>query len=271
MANYFLRKIDLATATTTAPIVLATATKRVRQVYVLSLPAGADVSVILGRGDPIALRFAGQTVRTCPAEKEGVTILNPRAQVGVLQLLVGFETPGEMAALPDFAGTGIDPIQAYNRLAVGATVQAVNPTNLVDFQIFNPVGSGIIALISEVEIARTPESIVPATCHPQPITTGRNDTLLTGAGTGNFTTGSQWRDGRQAGAPACQLKWGTSVLGFAFVNRQEIFVVPEPGRQLPILQALAPGQGYQVEVPGGDTGSAIMSAGCTYRWQEVPT
>ena len=113
MANYFLRKIDLATVTTTAPIVLATATKRVRQVYVLSLPAGADVSVVVGRGDLIPLRFAGQTIRTCPAEREGVTVLNPRAQVGILQLLVAFETPGDAAALPDFAGAGIDPVQAY--------------------------------------------------------------------------------------------------------------------------------------------------------------
>lgn len=259
MANYDLFSIDLATAGS-APKRLVEVSKQIATIYVLSLPAGVNVLLAIGQRQPFPLKFLGQSVRLIPPERDGLYVTVPAPQSGVVQLLVGYGSNDPEASAPEFYGSGIDALTAYNRLAAG-NISLVTPAGIINnLQLFNPVGSGVIALLSDLEINRDPEPMLGVDLHATSILAGRWDTQFAT----NFPT--VWRDGRQAGAPACRV--GRATGATAVTNIEQIAVAP-PGRSIILAYALAPGQGYVVQTIGDPAVSLFFQA--TFRFQEVPT
>lgn len=99
MSDYNVKSVDLTVATPPNPgNLVSTPNKPVDGVTVLSLPAGANVSLAFGQSaDPVPLLNQGMSFELCPPEDKGIFVVNPVAGAGQLVLLLSY-APGAVRA-----------------------------------------------------------------------------------------------------------------------------------------------------------------------------
>lgn len=194
MSAYDVLTLDVSTVQSGGTTVLADDSKRVTSLYVLQLPTGVQCSVVLGTsGRQIPLKFPGQTIKFRYPENRGVFFINTLQQVGKVKIAMfyaGNTDTGEAF----MEGAAQDELTAFANLGTVA-IEPSGAAVVILFKFINPLGSGVIDMISEIIVSLTVADLVVVKLNPQ-------------AGTPVSSGGTVWRDQRQPGTP--KATWATA-------------------------------------------------------------